>query len=1118
MIVTFISQCEKKAIKRTRKILDAFASRIGDNVWQTNITEIGLKTVYELLKSTASKSTAVACHRIATRHRTELMWVVGNKSAFNHQGHVPVNRTEKDISQYQDSHLWQNLPVIAVASAIAGLFHDFGKANYLFQQKLNPNKPKGVKNYEPYRHEWLSFKLFEGFVQNKSYQEWVALLATPHQIQESDLLNHINNPNHIDNLNNKNSPFCFNHFDDFTKLVAWLIITHHRLPAYPYFINDPPSLKKADEWLNHCDIKWNSPNKILKDWSVDELKSNWQCHHLPLVSKKWQQKAIQIAQFAQKSIQAIDTFVWQDDLLTMHLSRMALMMSDHYYSAKDKNAYFCDNNYLVYANTDKNKQFKQQLDEHNLMVAHHAYQFAQKLPKFLDDLPTLDYHHILERGFKNSDNELSKWQNKSVDLIHKYEDKIEQGGFFGVNMASTGKGKTFANARIMYAMRNKEKGCRLSIALGLRTLTTQTGQSLKQNLQLDNQDIATLIGSKSLLKLLTAHQDNHDDLQQQQKELLQDLERTYWATLGSESLEFDDDFEIDYDEIIGKKDTLLYEWFGKEPKYQKLLYAPILVSTIDYLTPATESLRGGKQIAPMLRLLSGDLVLDEPDEFGLNDLPALSRLVNWAGMLGCRVLLSSATLPPAMAIVLFESYQKGRIIYHKNMTGKSSCPPIVCAWFDEFGNHADEVSTIKDYGNHHQLFSNKRIKHLSTKEEITCRAEIIKIDNKQNAVLSLAYTIHQHIFKLHHNHHQNKDDYTISLGVVRFANIKPLVAIAQELIKIDNNDDCAIHYCVYHSQFTLAMRSLIEEKLDRLLTRKDVNSIWQEAEIIQSIQKNAHAKHHIFVVLATSVCEVGRDHDYDWAIAEPSSVRSLIQLGGRVQRHRKQNVHCANLLLLNQNYKTLINKKLVYEKPGFETHKMLIDGDKSLNCILPKQYYQTINAIPSIQKIEGLPQRKGMPYHDLVVLEHDAYWAKMIGYGIDDSYAKLWWGHSVSWCGELQRRQPFRQSSPEINLVYLPNAHGRLVWKMRDDTDYNRLKESNHIMEYDDIHFGKNNFSWFFKSFGNADLLRYNQISEILNLPMDSIPSTYGELSIPYYHGSNTQYYYHVFLGVFSEI
>lgn len=97
MIVTFISQCEKKAIKRTRKILDAFANRIGDNVWQTNITEIGLKTVYELLKSTASKSTAVACHRIATRHRTELMWVVGNKSKFNATGGIAVNRTKRSI-------------------------------------------------------------------------------------------------------------------------------------------------------------------------------------------------------------------------------------------------------------------------------------------------------------------------------------------------------------------------------------------------------------------------------------------------------------------------------------------------------------------------------------------------------------------------------------------------------------------------------------------------------------------------------------------------------------------------------------------------------------------------------------------------------------------------------------------------------------------------------------------------------------------------------------------------------------------------------------------------------------------------------------------------------------
>lgn len=45
MMVTFISQCEKNALKKTRRVLDAFADRIGDNTWQTVITEEGLKTV-----------------------------------------------------------------------------------------------------------------------------------------------------------------------------------------------------------------------------------------------------------------------------------------------------------------------------------------------------------------------------------------------------------------------------------------------------------------------------------------------------------------------------------------------------------------------------------------------------------------------------------------------------------------------------------------------------------------------------------------------------------------------------------------------------------------------------------------------------------------------------------------------------------------------------------------------------------------------------------------------------------------------------------------------------------------------------------------------------------------
>lgn len=53
MMVTFVSQCEKNALSKTRRVLDAFANRIGDNTWQTLITEEGLLTVKKMLRQTA---------------------------------------------------------------------------------------------------------------------------------------------------------------------------------------------------------------------------------------------------------------------------------------------------------------------------------------------------------------------------------------------------------------------------------------------------------------------------------------------------------------------------------------------------------------------------------------------------------------------------------------------------------------------------------------------------------------------------------------------------------------------------------------------------------------------------------------------------------------------------------------------------------------------------------------------------------------------------------------------------------------------------------------------------------------------------------------------------------
>ncbi|WP_233355426.1 hypothetical protein, partial [Vibrio cholerae] len=91
------------------RVLDAFANRIGDSTWQTLITEDGLLAVKKMLRKTASRSTAVSCHWIRSRSRSQLLWVVGNKKKFNAEGYVPVNSTEKDLLNSEYESDWKYL-------------------------------------------------------------------------------------------------------------------------------------------------------------------------------------------------------------------------------------------------------------------------------------------------------------------------------------------------------------------------------------------------------------------------------------------------------------------------------------------------------------------------------------------------------------------------------------------------------------------------------------------------------------------------------------------------------------------------------------------------------------------------------------------------------------------------------------------------------------------------------------------------------------------------------------------------------------------------------------------------------------------------------------------------
>jgi CRISPR-associated helicase Cas3, subtype I-F/YPEST len=982
MNVLLVSQCDKRALVETRRILDQFAERRGDRTWQTAITGAGLDTLRRLLRRTARKNTAVACHWIRGRDHTELLWIVGDASRFNAEGAVPTNTTTRDVLRREDENDWHSAQDIRLLAQLAALLHDLGKASVAFQRRLR----NALAGRNLVRHEWVSLRLFLAFVGEDDDEAWLRRLAdgtaadaeawtAPGRYRRDGV-----------DAGIERHPFRgLAQRAPLAAAVGWLILTHHRMPLAPCVQDgrqrpwgfraralEAAWLREPLACITHA---WN---EVQEQAGMADFAPFWElAAPLPVVSPAWRKQAARVARrLLERHRQA--RIGWLDNVWALHLARLCLMLADHHYSSLGlagcgqpvpERQPFVQAGQTLFANTRRDRhgrmQLNQSLLEHLLGVGHEAGLVAHALPALERHLPRLAHHRGLR---KRTGDPRFAWQDRAFDAAAGLRETAREQGAFIVNMASTGCGKTQANARILYALADPQRGMRATYALGLRTLTLQTGRAYRRDLGLGEDELAVLVGGSANRVLFEFHERQAE-------------------SCGSASTRalLEEDGHVLYE-----GDTTSHPLLTRalaDADVRKLLLAPLAVCTVDHLVPASESLRAGRQIAPLLRLLGADLVLDELDDYDIADLPALTRLVFFAGMYGTRIVLSSATMPPALVEGMFRAYQAGRRQWRDNR-GNTAVPrdapvEVPCLWVDEHGRpQVQACADAAGFAGAHARFVGQRVARLQALPPLrVARLQRLQIapGQKHEAIRrQFAAAVAQAAHELH-RHHADTDPVTgrrASFGIVRMANIDPLVEVARALAALDPPAGIRLHLCVYHARFPLAQRSAIETLLDEVLDRRDPARVWRHPSVRAAIDV-APDHDHLFLVLASPVCEVGRDWDADWAIAEPSSMRSVIQLAGRVRRHRPRTVPMApNLVVFDTNLRALEQPgKPAFIRPGFEKDspgQQFLLASHRLATLRPDAEGRTdagepIDAVP---RIRPFPEALARARSHWVALEH----------------------------------------------------------------------------------------------------------------------------------------------------
>ena|GEM_PF-2303743 len=1027
MIALFVSECEKAAWKRSRRILSRYAVQIGRRTWLARMSMEGLENVRNELLSCVSRHMSVACHRIRGRYGTQLIWIVGTRRHFSVDGEFAFSHTQRPIIMT----LKEKTPLQRLLNymvALAALFHDTGKMILSFQNKL---RDAALNQSDPIRHERISVIFFLALLEEvlpqammpedpdqkkrrktglrlsrkKSHgrisgpdpdlkkekhigkicylsddASWLeplsittGLYSALDRIWENGL-SHYQKYIPAVSEDSKNVPLTPNwHMEGsdsgmpvlLTSMI-YLLLSHHKMPQgdehycplESNYINTPERITAGLIFAKDLEPVWKTDLK----W-VARIR-NTVCRIVRLLKDSIvDYESCQNAWFSAVQFLGRPALVYADQAVSREsVEKTELAVRSGRQGAIREN--------ICYANATKQRTMAQPLSEHLIETTRRAGSVLHRLLELQQKAhcPTISRAPEPLTASIPPHKEGFLWQERADRLIQRTQN-IQKDGFFGMVMSETGSGKTRANARILSAL-NRHADLRFTVALGLRTLTLQTGDEYIRELGFTKDNAGIMVGSALSRLFFEAEKDEQKDF------------------TGTESADIDGDF---YEGLIGGFDLDPDSpWphelaLPKRPKMEAMMKLPVVVCTVDHLIPVVQR---GKSSASLImaRLAGSDLIIDEIDSYYWKDLVALLKLAYLTGFNGNRLLVSSATMPPATARALYAAYGEG---YKRFCCLNQKAFMVHTGWFTHLSGESQvkKTNTLRAFQKYHDGFIKNYVQKIAA-QPVRRRVEILDVDHEieNRDETAVFHKVLSACMKLHERYHETDPETNIrcSVGCVRWNYVRNARAFAKFGLNDSSQSLNGAYplFLAYHSKHLPLIRHEMELCLSRILRRKPGSTPLTAHPLIRDHLQKARAarKSDLVIIISTSpISEVGRDFDFDWGILEPCSYWSLIQMAGRIWRHRPElTAHLPNMMLLSTTMQGLNDSRKIsgFFPPWPEEPDIRLDRD---GLFKTKKYFDMallshkVDAIPTLTEPEGTrdkPEENVKLFAEMRDLEH----------------------------------------------------------------------------------------------------------------------------------------------------